>query len=184
MPEISLPTKATQDAIKQDTTNILSQFPISGGTDWSKYSPIQNSSQVVLPGTSTTNILNITGSGYLDIAFMLQIASPGNIRLKVTIDGQVVHHSGGVIGSNIVIGLLNTEFLLNDGTTGIAKVLNPYNKTLYTFGSINQHPYTSQGGGVSLLTKPIFFKSSCLVQIENIGTGSPTVQVFANGGIG
>lgn len=31
MPEINLPTKATQDAIKQDTTDILSQFPINSG---------------------------------------------------------------------------------------------------------------------------------------------------------
>lgn len=62
MAEIHLPTKATQDSIKQDTNNILSNFPISGGTDF--FEGNFHSSQA--GGNRGNNmILDVNGKGIL-----------------------------------------------------------------------------------------------------------------------
>jgi hypothetical protein len=87
MPEINLPTKGTQDAIKQDTTNILGQFPISGGIDWASKS-VATSSEINGSMTGYTSI-NITGSGYL---VALNNDSNNVVNVSVQIDGGDIYN--------------------------------------------------------------------------------------------
>jgi hypothetical protein len=94
MPEINLPTKAQQDSIKaetdkiqsikNDTTSILGNFPISGGTDWGKTIPKIAGSE---SGSASTTILDITGSGYL---FSVTSVNTSNVNNNVYIDGVLV----------------------------------------------------------------------------------------------
>lgn len=97
MAEIQLPTKNTQDSIKQDTINILSNFPISGGTDFSKQIP--KLAGTVFTGESAYTILDVTGSGMLT-----NLTSTDSISktVSIVVDGVIL--GGGKFNIN---GLLN-----------------------------------------------------------------------------
>jgi len=69
MPEINLPTKVVQDAIKSDTTQILSKFPLSGGTNFLEGTLVQGRS--------------ITGKGLLVAAVNEGAAA------TITVDGVI-----------------------------------------------------------------------------------------------
>lgn len=62
MTQINLPTYEQQEAIKQDTQNILAQFPISGGTDFSK---LTFGSNTTLSSHYNYKVIEINGSGFL-----------------------------------------------------------------------------------------------------------------------
>ncbi|WP_370221983.1 hypothetical protein [Cytobacillus sp.] len=97
MPEINLPTKATQDLIKQDTADILSQFPISGGTDWSKLTPaFSYTSTAASASSSAGTLLDITGKGILTGVYIRGGVTNSSNNIRITIDGVVV---GGWINS-------------------------------------------------------------------------------------
>jgi hypothetical protein len=105
--EINLPTKTTQDSIKvetdkiqsikNDTTSILGNFPISGGTDWSETIPKLAGSE---SGSASNTIIDITGSGYL---FSITSVNTSNVNNNVYIDGVLIgnfkaSYSSGVSG--------------------------------------------------------------------------------------
>lgn len=80
---IYIADKQTLDLVKQDTMGILSQFPISGGTDFSTYDM-----KVVRPtiGNTQKTALDIVGSGMVNT-----IIGAGNsswyYNVYITVDG-------------------------------------------------------------------------------------------------
>ena len=64
MVEIHLPTKVTQDSIKNDTQYIKGQFPISGGTDFVNG---LFSSTTILTDHHNNEILKINGEGIITV---------------------------------------------------------------------------------------------------------------------
>lgn len=66
MAEIHLPTKVTQDSIKQDTEFIKGQFPIEGGTDFTKGTSFYETFLNTTTGTTPHTIFEITGRGIVD----------------------------------------------------------------------------------------------------------------------
>lgn len=103
MPEINLPTKAGQDSIKQDTTNILSQFPISGGTDFSVMS--QNITRASSNPTTHVEFLSVTGSGYLN-SISQQVDSGGVGYVQITVDGVVVFDNALAARNGVSLSLM------------------------------------------------------------------------------
>lgn len=88
---INLPTYEQQQDIKQDTSEILNQFPISAGTDFSQLNTfIQLHSESSSP--SGSSIIEVSGSGYLCF-----IGATGQ-QTGLTIDGQYK----GLISTNVV----------------------------------------------------------------------------------
>jgi len=80
MPSIGIADKTTLDAVKTDTTSILSNFPISGGTDWSTKTP--GMSTQTLSSNYSNTLVDITGSGYL-VAIFNNTGNGTDISIKV-----------------------------------------------------------------------------------------------------
>lgn len=95
MPEIQLPTKSTQDAIKQDTTTILSNFPVKTGTDFNNRTLLTTSSIV---GSHLPNlILNVNGKGLLH--FILYTHATIGHKVTFQIDnGPITELSPNIVG--------------------------------------------------------------------------------------
>jgi hypothetical protein len=114
MPEISLPTKATQDLIKAKTDLIGSPNPTvadtatimnylkkledriaagGGGTDFSKYTPLYSALVVPANGTSATltTLASITGEGILTGMGSSTSNGRGVSFYEVYIDGQYMY---------------------------------------------------------------------------------------------
>jgi len=85
--KVYIADKATQDLIKQDTTGILGNFPISGGTDWSSLT-YSGTFSVGATLTYTTLREVVSGSGYFSISSMIaSFDSDGFGWYTITIDG-------------------------------------------------------------------------------------------------
>ena len=101
MAEILLPTAAKQDLIKQDTAEILNQFPISGGTDWqSRRAIVANRDFESLYRGSTTTFLQVTGKGIIHSIFFRAIDH--SVFLDVYIDGELFITKSGIYQSSSI----------------------------------------------------------------------------------
>jgi len=101
MPEINLPTKATQDAIKLQTdkigdvqtkvTDIQNQFPISGGTDWSSYNMNLSLIGISMPTYNVyVEALNITGQGFVSLASITNLDGAYKYNVIFEFDGKTI----------------------------------------------------------------------------------------------
>lgn len=104
--------------VQTKVTNIQSQFPISGGTDLSEFTPFiaKRSYGIINVGVSET-ILNITGSGILSgIYFQTQAAL--DIGLGVYVDGvELISENTAMGGANSSEMYLYTNFYFNSNLT-------------------------------------------------------------------
>ena len=101
--KVYIADKATQDLIKQDTTGILGNFPISGGTDWSGKTAKTSGGNAYQ--TSYSTILSVTGSGYLN----------------------AIHYSAGSYYPEIPVFIDGIEY------AGINKPINFGSTSIHTF---------------------------------------------------
>ncbi|WP_332649646.1 hypothetical protein [Lysinibacillus sp. 54212] len=98
MTQINLPTyeqsedlKQQQSLIKQDTTNILSQFPISAGTDWGQYRHLSRAyTGKNIP--TLTKVFAINSPGFIDYMNIKTTAlgSTSTAIIRVKIDGVTI----------------------------------------------------------------------------------------------
>lgn len=77
MEVLNLATKEKQD-------EILSNFPISGGTDFSSYTPIVTSATSLLLSSANGVVLDVTGSGILTNIFVRTVDF---LASKIVVDG-------------------------------------------------------------------------------------------------
>lgn len=81
----NLPSYEQQQAIKQDTENILANFPINGGTDFHSFTPMFILAQPASEYSFNT-ILQVSGKGILSNINSISYS----VKTKITIDGVVV----------------------------------------------------------------------------------------------
>lgn len=200
MPEINLPTKATQDAIKTktdligspnpttaDTTTIMNYLKqlenkvtgISGGTDWSKYAPLAAHTSITVGAGNTLPIINVTGNGFVSLA-TLYSSNCSSAKLRITIDGVIKHSS--IEGAGIVQGLTVPEYLSNAGSSALG-VIMPTIKTVVPYSIVKPYPLTGGAAGVAIIDKPIFFNNSLLVELINGDSYSRDFHCSVIGGI-
>jgi len=122
MPEINLPTKVGQDSIKQDTANILANFPISGGIDWSKSTAggFYKSPEAHY----TNNVVSITGKGILT-CLRAPLATGTGFRIEV--DGKTTEKLdlSMTTGSNLSLLLpFNTSIKVSSSQAGSSALYN------------------------------------------------------------
>lgn len=177
MPEIQLPTKLMQDAIKQDTSEIKSDISTVGtelnsirttitdglGTDWGEYTPFVSR----LNKTPVLNVfeplLEINGAGYLSKAIMRGVSSSTyRCDLKISIDGSLLY-SGYVNALLNAVGVLTNDYIfLNSNSKFVAHAFDEIlelNVMSFQFGGSPQ-PISY------LLDQPLFFENHLLVEYK------------------
>lgn len=100
--QIGIADKATLDLVKQDTSGILNNFPINGGTDFSQYTPIVGQRQDI--DTTFKDIINITGKGLL--AGVSAVTNSAHTYIKIVIDGVTIMDGTKSVGYSIVANLI------------------------------------------------------------------------------
>lgn len=152
---------ATQE--KQD--QILGNFPIKTGTDWSKYTPLSISQGVkASPINTWKEASSILGRGFVS---QVLSGSSGNgliLQLRITIDGVLVFQGKAEYGVSEITGLLSqsTSFMgvgakqLISGTKAYS--LSPEKQKTF--------PHTMGDHGYCSINTPIFFESSLLIEYK------------------
>ncbi|EWG12757.1 hypothetical protein [Cytobacillus firmus] len=192
MPEINLPTKATQDFIKEKTDLIGSSNPTTadtttlmnylkrleekidaggGGTDWSKYmNTLSTISYDVNNNTNWVTLMNRTGKGYVKALYSSCIGYSFNIR--VTVDGVVLMTYRSVNG-NIASGMATKDFISvggnnYDGDRAWLIGDQPSNKTsiMMSTALLNLPIQDLDTEFFSLLSQPIFYNESLKIEAK------------------
>lgn len=177
MPEIHLPTKAMQEAIKLDTENIksgistvnseISSMIADGlGTDWSKYTPFyKNSGYTPKAQNVYETMFEVTGEGYLSKAIIKHPSNSAyNILLRITIDG-VVKYNGTVTVTPNLVGVIEKDYLYtgtnNEWLTHLLNNLEP-------IGVIDTRDLGGSGtpNRCMMIGQPLFFNEHLKIEIS------------------
>jgi hypothetical protein len=154
--------------------------PVSGGTDWSKYSPYFLITGWSVPaGASNYNALTINGSGYIEKLINTNVDS--YINVKIIIDGVTV----GYYKASKFSGYFPEDRIWRESG-------NPYILTAgggqLSFPSIilgGSLPTDGLDGKLVIIRKPIFFKNSLQLILDNTVPSAPrTINFEIIGGLG
>lgn len=196
MPEISLPTKATQDAIKEkidligtpnpttaDTTTIMNYLKrlenkivgVNGGTDWSKYTPYYKETYNTLISSAAgyVDLLNLQGEGYMGDMLVYFTSQAGSYTKDVSIlvDGIEIYKEGMSTSNDIFLGMVQ-ETTVKGGSGNAAGIRKPTEQSLLIVNSTgtNETTYPSKTdlkvGKMIYLKQPIFFNSSIVIKAK------------------
>lgn len=163
----------------------LSKAISSGGTDWSKYTPISSYLRnYIMNAYGTVQLTNITGKGYLVLATAFLINQSYTVSLKITIDGVVKHYTSSSTQNRLTgIGphsLINTQNTI--GTNLILKEMSQQISGL-SEGTL-PYPTTDYSNGFVFISQPIFFNQSLLIEIKNPTAYQYNINASFMGGIG
>jgi hypothetical protein len=147
---------------------------------WEKYPNIINVDGNVSSGASAVTVVSVNAPGYLTSAYI----DSGYQDLLITIDG-VLHKFANGSGGGVPFGIVSQSQVSLSSSSGTLRqpgTITYYNlpNTIKTFvlgGS------TSYGVSAVILSQPIQFKSSLLIQVVNDGSsGTPSVPIIVSGG--
>jgi hypothetical protein len=177
MQSIGIADKVTLDLIKQDTSGILSNFPINAGFNPKYYDYINLEVTTGTMGQYLT-VLDVTGAGFLTKALARHVS--GQARVKITIDGVVVAHTR-VLNKDAVTGFALEGNLNSYGSSGTgtnqlgARVGEVFKPITGTGDLIKEMPFSDYADGdkeiiATFLQYPLFFNNSCKVEVYFGGT--------------
>ena len=199
MPEIQLPTKALQESIKQDTSNIRTDLTSAHtklnsigttleeglGTDWSEYTPFGKHGSYRPPSdVGYHTVFEVQGEGYISKAIMRHVSNSSYwIYWKVTLDGVAVYDRGATILPNMT-GIVDKNhvhydsgsYLTRVGTAGYAQLTN-----IDAVDILSRNQATSNA--VMMLEQPLFFKQSLKVEMRYTSTVLLNVPYEIWGGV-
>jgi hypothetical protein len=138
---------------------------LGGSTDWSQASVNKYSSANVTctPANTFVTALNISGKGYLKKLVCFDSNSPIGDTLRITVDGTQTVLLTFDPASSIVMGVC-TEDLTTITSTNITVLCNGTQKNVV---QVTSYPYTTNAKYFILLSQPIYFNSSLLVEVQS-----------------
>lgn len=174
---------------------------IDGIVQWADYKPFQKTGSIARPASDTTyDVLSITGKGFIDYAYKVFNKDGINPEIIVTIDGTQIVNAGGELAS----GLIPASFISSKEDDAESEYVNVRVLSLVELRWESAYVNVSQatdsdffdprivsgltggslgyGGGVIVLQRPIFFKTSLLVQIRHHQNATAADAKYAIGG--
>jgi hypothetical protein len=189
--KVFIADKATLDAVKADTSKIVTETgklvagtagaktPMLGASGVTKL--VQESKVVSLNTEGTANFVNITGSGYLYYTLIQLLNLSG--QLKITIDGTVVFHRSNNTGTSSAYGgVVNLPALAPANTSSREyRVPGTGTDTLIALAPLSRGLSSSAISGncdVCYLPLPIRFEKSLTIQFITTVTGSSGANLY------
>lgn len=164
------------DQIHTDTAKILN-------SDDSKYTLFDKDLKVVLPVYDVwTEVLNLTTTekGYLSSVYLHGGDGGSNFysgSLQIIVDGIIIHE--GASSASYIGGLINL-YELGSYNSFFAKM--PLSNGIGQINTPKNYPLTDNLAGTVILSKPIYFKSSLIVNIKG-STQSFGYAISLRGGV-
>lgn len=151
------------------------QYSTDGGVTWQDMAPILtpfSKELSISPSTANvwTTVLSITSKGKISRC-MLKASSTVEIHVRVTTDGNVVHHSSNNGAALSSFGIEQEKNVSGGGSSTSAYSRTPNNNSLTGLSTLVSHPYTSGGQFCVILDDGIPFNNSLLVEVMTIASG-------------
>lgn len=158
---------------------------ISGGVfDPTKYANrISTEGQYTssVTGSAFTTLLSISGKGFLNKAVLSTRANASNAsQLKITIDGILVFNGQTQANLDQATGIIMDSDLSTTSANGGS--FSRVNQAGTVFNVGRAYPYTAAGVGFSVISYPILFNSSLLVEAAVIAAASLANTYTIQGG--
>lgn len=152
--------KSDTDIIKQNSTYIKNQFPISGGTSWEDYTQFSRGGTYNCSTKKIYNVITLRGVGYLSFLYSRATGYSGtfsNVKIIIKLNDKIIFEEKG-IGNENYKGWSSVGFCLRNTISTIAKT----DSDMHYSGS------KSIGTASSMvnLTQPIFFNGVLEIEID------------------
>jgi hypothetical protein len=163
----------------------ISVFP-SVPKFWDKYTPFDEyAGAVSIAADTTADIYSVTGKGYLSdiLAFANNVT---HLKLKITIDGTIIHTSELSASSTNPSGVIQLSHLSYSYTGSSIRAYYPFTGFLTEINaSLSRHPLVNSAVvGAVTIAQPLFFNESLLIQIENVNVSNTyTYTAVWRGGV-
>lgn len=157
---------------------------ISGGTDWSKFSPLIYKARTYHKNNQSETwqpVYSVNGKGFISEALVQRIeaSSNGYVGIRITIDGVVVFSTQEPSGKYFIMGVTTKENI-RLGTPS-----NFSNSSLNAMSASFPNIDTSKQALIGFLPLSIFFSKSCVVEVFSYNiTSDYTYNVSVEGGLG
>lgn len=138
-----------------DVANLSTDIAnLETGINWSKYTPFDDWGEDGLSSVLST-VYEIIGEGYIDAVKLRSTSTNLTARIKVTVDGVVVHnqYANGVDNYH---GIMTYDHYPDVQIGGVV-----YGKSRHKYPIIDE---VNGNNGVVLMLKPIFFNSSLKIE--------------------
>lgn len=158
----------------------------AGGFDPRNYAPFgAESSAGNLTANTFTTIINITGEGFLDRAVVRDSANTVDVRIKITLDGVVVHDVS-TIQNKTGTGFIQPKDIFDYANASTARFFCTLAATTAAnYGQVisTVPAKTTPNTTIALLSTigPLFFYESCTVEINPIT--STNISYLVMGGL-
>lgn len=153
------------------------------GNFWDKFTPVSviNGAKVITTGNTYETLYKVTGKGYLSKAIITGDTS--NIcKIKITVDGVVKFAAQSVSSATSAAGIITSDQLLNGATSDIAKIINFGGNTVASLLTPKTYPYVDDTDrGFCILSQPIFFNTSLLIEVTNTVDGGTVNHSYIGG---
>ena len=152
---------------------------ISGGGGLMTLEPFSKEISTSTPVSGVLyTALSITGKGELSSAIGYHGGATG--KIKVTIDGAVVHFTSNN-GPDTVCGV-SCDTTVQPNSANTISVKQPLNTIFKILPTIQTHPYTTGNTGFIILSNPLPFESSLLIEVS-CNTSATSTLCTVKGGV-
>lgn len=153
---------------------IFPQPQVSGGIDWSKYTP-KGYAASVATGTAYASAYSITGEGYLSCAIAHPETATNLSSIRIKVDGSYLIECS--LATTFALGMCQISEVSSDGN--YSYVHGRGGSALRVPAITHNLPDLSAAGRMIALQHPIFFKQSIDIELKNAGAGAINLVVSA-----